>query len=135
MNHPTNPRWNEKIVMAYLEDAAAIHRRMPEVKVAGYYSLWPETMKDEWSRLYDLINGTSKLGPPMPKEVSYHEEIMTWLNWIDHDLRQIVWMRANRIPWKILEEQFSKNKTTLWRDMNGGLIRISSILTAKEGGY
>lgn len=132
MNMPTQHHWNEKIVMAYLEDAAAIHRRLPEVKVAGYFSLWPETMKDDWTRLYDVVNGTSRLGPPMPREVSYHEEIMKWLRWLERHEQQVVWMRANRIPWKVLEEQFSKNKTTLWRDMNSGLVRISTLLASKN---
>lgn len=135
MNQACSKHWNEKIVMAYLEDAAAIHRRLPEVKVAGYFSLWPETMKDDWARLYDLVNGTSRLGPPMPREVSYHEEIMEWLNWLDRETRQVVWMRANRIPWKILEQQFEKNKTTLWRNMNAGLIKLAAILSSKKGAY
>ncbi len=124
-------RWNERIVMAYLQDAAEIHRRLPEVKVSGYYSLWPETMKDDWERLYDAVNGRSRHGPPSAREVTYHEEIMEWLRWLERPQQQIVWMRANRIPWKVLVEQFGKSKTTLWREANYGLFRIASILSAK----
>ncbi len=125
-------RWNEKIVMAYLEDAASIHRRLPKVKVPGYYSYWPETMKDDWERLYDAVNGQALLGSPSAREVTYHEEIMEWLRWLERPQQQIVWMRANRIPWKVLVEQFGKSKTTLWRETNYGLFRIASILAAKE---
>ena len=132
MSRIQHRHWNEKIVMAYLEDAASIHRRLPEVKVAGYFSLWPETMADDWTRLYDAVNGQNRLGSPMPREVSYHEEIMEWLRWLDRHQQQIVWMRANRIPWKVLTVQFEKNKTTLWREMNSGLLRIASILSTRE---
>lgn len=126
--------WNEKIVMAYLEEAASIHRRLPEVKVAGYFSLWPETMKDNWTRLYDAVNGNNRLGPPMPHEVTYHEEIMEWLRWIPRREQQIIWMRANRIHWKVLAAQFNASRTRLSREMNTGLIRIASILNAKNQG-
>jgi hypothetical protein len=123
--------WNEKIVMAYLEDAAAIHRRLPEVKVAGYFSLWPDTMKDDWTRLYDAVNGKNRIGPPNAREVTYHEEIMQWLRWLERPQQQIVWMRANRIPWKVLVDQFGISRVTLWHDMNSGLLRIASILSEK----
>lgn len=126
--------WNEKIVMAHLEEAASIHRRLPEVKVAGYFSLWPETMKDDWTRLYDAVNGRNRMGSPMPHEVTYHEEIMQWLRWLPKSEQQIIWMRANRIPWKSLEHQFDVNRTKLWREMNAGLIRIASILNTKQEG-
>ena len=124
--------WTERMVMAYLEDAASIHRRLPEVKVAGYFSLWPETMKDDWTRLHDAVNGHDRLGSPMPPEVTYHEEIMGWLRWLNPETQQIVWMRANCIPWKILVDEFGKSKTTLWREQSNGLIRIASILNAKR---
>lgn len=131
MNRIRNTRWNEKLVMIYLEDAAAIHRRLPEVKVPGYFSLWPETLSDDWTRLHDAVNGKTRLGSPMPNEVTFHEEVMEWLRWLDRYEQQLVWMRANRIPWKVLTEQFGKSKTTLWRDTSRGLNRISSMLTAK----
>jgi len=131
MSRIRREHWNEKIVMAYLEDAAEIHRRLPEVKVPGYFSLWPETMKDDWTRLYDSVHGACRLGSPMPSEVTYHEEIMDWLRWLNPHQQQIVWMRANRIPWKVLADQFGSNRTTLWRDMNAGLVRIASILSER----
>ncbi len=127
-----NRHWNEKIVMAHLEEAAAIHRRLPEVKVAGYRCLWPETLRDDWERLYDAVNGANRLGPPMPPEVTYQESVMEWLRWLSPHHQRVVWMRANRIPWKILSDEFDRNKTTLWRDMNKGLTRISTMLCATE---
>ncbi|MCH6256802.1 DUF6362 family protein [Puniceicoccaceae bacterium K14] len=131
MNKIRNTHWNEKLVLIYLEDAAAIHRRLPEVKVAGYFNLWPETIGDDWTRLYDAVNGKPRLGYPMPPEVSFQEEVMEWLKWLDRYEQQLVWMRANCIPWKVLMVEFDKSKSTLWRDTQRGLSRISHLLTAK----
>ena len=133
MSYIYKQHWNKKIVVAYLEDAADIHRRLPRVKVDGYYNLWPETMRDEWTKLYDAVNGTNQLGAPNAREVSYHEEIMEWLRWVQPDQQQLVWMRANRIPWKILIDQFGASKATLWRKVDNGLARIESTLIANQG--
>lgn len=113
--------WNPKIVMGALMQAAAIHRRMPEVRVQGYFTLWPEAMKDDWERLYDMLNGKSTLGSPFPPEVTYHEEVMEWLRLLERSKQQLLWMRANRVPWKILVDEFGRSKPTLWREMNDSL--------------
>ena len=57
---------------------------------------------------------------------------MAWLRWVNRYEQQIIWMRANNMPWKILIDEFDKSKTTLWRDVNGGLIRIAAVLNARD---
>ena len=110
--------WSEKIVMAYLIKAAEIHRRMPEVKVAGYHCLWPHHMiEDEADHLCEIIHGKPTLGPPMPPEVDFQDEVMAWLRLLERRQQQVVWMRANGIPWKILEAEFDRSKPTLWREL------------------
>lgn len=116
--------WNEKIVMGFLMQAAAIHRRIPEPQVPGYHTLWPPTLVDGWERLYDLLNGRSGLGPPMPAEVTFSDAVMEWLRLLDRPHQQVVWMRANRVPWKILVEELDRSKPTLWRDLNYSLAVI-----------
>lgn len=113
--------WHEKLIMAYLIQAASIHRRLPEVRPQGYQTLWPTTLKDDWERLYDLLNGRSTLGSPMPPEITFHEEVMTWLRQLDRKQQQLCWMRANRIPWKILVEEFDRSKASLSRDLHTAL--------------
>jgi hypothetical protein len=108
--------WNPKIIEGFLIQAAMIHRRLPNIHIPGYHSLWPPTLQDEWERLYDTINGKPTLGPPLPPEVSYSEAVMDWLQYVEPTSRQLLWMRANRVPWKILIEEFSRSKPTLWRE-------------------
>ena len=128
----TDTIWTDKMVMAYLEEAAAIHRRLPPVTVQGYFNLWPATLKDDWERLYDTVNSKTRLGSPMPSEVTYHENIMTWLRWLDPYNQKLVWMRANRIPWKIVEAKLGRGKTALWQDYKGAIALLTGKLSARE---
>jgi len=124
--------WSPKIIEGFLIQAATIHRRLPDVRIPGYHSLWPPTMQDEWERLYDAINGRPTLGPPLPAEVSYSEAVMEWLQCVDPTSRQLLWMRANRVPWKILIEEFSRSKPTLWREHTRCLEAITKYLQAVD---
>lgn len=124
MNMKPTLYWSEKIVAGYIIQCASIHRRLPEVRVPGYHTLWPVTMKDEWERLYDMLNGKPTLGSPMPPEVSFSDAVLEWLQLLDRSQQQLVWMRANRVPWKILVEEFGRSKPTLWREHCACLSRI-----------
>jgi len=117
--------WNEKLVMMHLSHAASIHRRLPEPYTPGFHSLWPDTLVEEWQRLYDAINGKNTLGPPYASEVDYHEQIMEWLRILERPQQQLCWMRANAIHWAILVEEFGRCKRTLWGRMNEGLYSIA----------
>ena len=121
--------WNDKIVMGHLIQAAGIHRRLPEVKVAGYHSIWPEFIKDEWARYYDSIYARSSLGSPMAPEVTYHEEVMALLPLLDRPKQELLWMRANKIPWKVLIEDLNRSKASLFRDRGDALETLISHLS------
>jgi hypothetical protein len=42
------PHWTPKMVAAYLEEAADTLRRLPNHRVGGYASAWPEIVRDYW---------------------------------------------------------------------------------------
>lgn len=135
MNSSQPPYWTASFVMFYLREAASIHRRLPDVSVPGYRSLWPDTLHDdEWERLYERLNGRIRLGAPMPPEVTYHEAVMEWLPWIDRRQQQLVWMRANRIPWNILVDELGRSKTSLWRELRRGLAILVEHLNRTDPG-
>ncbi len=37
---------------------------------------------------------------PGPRQITEAEEALLWLRWLERDDAQIVWLRANRKPWK-----------------------------------
>jgi hypothetical protein len=120
--------WTDKIVMSYLIQAARIHRRMPEGGPSGYHCLWPVMMQTEWESLHDLLNGPPILGPVMPPEVTFQDEVMAWLSILPREQQQLVWMRANQIPWKIMVEELGRSKVSLWRDLNNCFSKLISHL-------
>ncbi len=132
MNMTNDRYWNETLVMAYLQDATAIHRRLPPVKVPTYHTFWPEMPKGSWEKFYDAVNGKTRLGSPMPAEVSFSDEVLEWLRWLDRHHQKVIFMRSSRIPWKIITAELGKCKTTLWYDMKNSLIQIGAHLEKKD---
>lgn len=124
--------WNDKIVMSYLIQAAKIHRRLPGVRPFGYHTLWPPTLQDRWEPLHDLVNGPTTLGSPMPAEVTFSDEVMAWLPQLPREQQQLIWMRANRIPWKVLVDEFGRCKQTLFVRYASGLESLISYLNRKD---
>ena len=121
--------WNEKIVMAYLIQAASIHRRLPEPRVPGFHTLWPTMLGDDWERLSDVLHGKSSVGSPWPAEVTFSERVMEWLGLFDRPRQRVIWMRANGIPWKLMVEELGRSKQTLWRELNESLVILKYHLT------
>lgn len=129
---PPEPYWTEKIVMAFMEEAAEIHRCIPEVRVPGYHSMWPDTLKDDWERYYDMLYARRRRNYALPKQVDFMEEVMRWLRWLNVIEQRVIWARANNIPWKVLEHDFNSSKTTLWRHLNVGTNRLAAILNNND---
>ena len=40
--------WTARMVAVYLEEAADTLRRLPEKRVQGYGSTWPDIVQDTW---------------------------------------------------------------------------------------
>lgn len=125
---PPEPYWTDKIVMAYMEEAAEIHKCIPDVKAPGYHSVWPDTLKDDWERYYDMLHARRRRHYALPKQVDFMEEVMRWLRWLNVIEQRVIWARANNIPWKIIEHDFKSSKSTLWRHMSIGTGRLAGIL-------
>ena len=117
-----------RIVLVSLEEAASIHRRLPESLADEYQSLWPESMQDSWRKCYDAIHGEPLLYEAEEREILFFHEAMHWLDWVNSYQRRILWMRANRVPWKIIVAEYTQDKTTLWREQRLALTEIASKL-------
>jgi hypothetical protein len=118
--------------MAFMEEAAEIHRCIPDVRVPGYHSMWPDTLKDDWERYYDMLHARRRRNYALPKQVDFMEEVMRWLRWLNVIEQRVIWARANNIPWKVLEHDFNSSKTTLWRHLNVGTNRLAAILNNND---
>jgi hypothetical protein len=90
--------WTITAVQERLELAADVMRQIPGVMPKGYARIWPEY---EYS-FADQVGQEPRMRRPLPspRMITQADEAMLWLRWLDKDIGQILWARANRKAWK-----------------------------------
>jgi hypothetical protein len=103
----------EKYVEERLREAARTLRRLPEEKVKGYTSSWPAIKRDEMEILQ--MEAQPMRIRPSSEDISEIEEVMfVWLRWLDVEERKLVWLRAERVRWKLICGRFGVGHTKAW---------------------
>jgi hypothetical protein len=128
---PPEPYWTDEMVFAYLQKAADICRKLPSVKPQGYVSLWPNIKRD----LMEMIQGDSGKGSrgyAIPREVSFFEHVEQWTRWCNADETKVIWRRAARKPWKLIEYELKISETTGRRRLSYGIMKITAKLNAHD---
>lgn len=124
-------KWTPELVADRLEEAASTIHRLPSVVPKGYYSFWPDIVHDAMEA-YGWDKTVVRLGPPSAGSISRMDEALAWLLWLDPDQVKLVWLRATRMPWKLIVRRFACDRTTAWRKWNLAIHRILSRLEAQE---
>ena len=106
--------WDIEDVAGRFQDAVATARRLPPVRVQGYFSLWPTIVRQEWERYAD-DDAPLRRFPPDPVAVDQMLETMRWVQWLAVERRHLVWMRANGYEWHQIGRRFGCDRTTAWR--------------------
>ena len=121
-------KWTPQMVADRLEDAVATLRRLPPVKVQGYFSIWPNIKYTEMEvlRMEKLPIRLRAL----PDAIDRLEETMGWMAWLDAEERKLVWKRAARVRWKTLCWELGCDRTTLWRKWLIAITKVSTRLNA-----
>jgi len=92
-------QWTPLMVEERLAEAADVLKRLPSVKVQGYYSLWPRYIY-EFADLVGQEPPQFRLPPPSAASITRMDEAMEWLKWLEADDARIVWLRASGKRWK-----------------------------------
>lgn len=100
-NISPEPVWTPKLVEARLAEAAAVLKRLPVARVRGYFNTWPQ-YSYEFADLIGQEARETSLAPPSPAAISRMEETLSWTIGLDTIDGKIVWMRADRVPWKAI---------------------------------
>ena len=106
--------WTPSQVEDRLEEAADVLKRLPEQKVQGYFNVWPEMVQS----FADMVGQTPepmRRPPPSPASISRMDETLTWMNHLDAEDARLVWMRAERTPWKGICWRFGVSRSTAIR--------------------
>jgi hypothetical protein len=93
--------WTPSLVEERLAEAADVLKRLPEVKVRGYFNTWPR-MVDEFSDLVGQEPPKMRRPWPQPAAITRMEETLSWTIGLDPADAKIVWLRAGGERWKTI---------------------------------
>jgi hypothetical protein len=93
--------WTPSMIEERFVEAADVMRRLPEVRVPGYYNTWPKILC-EFADLVGQEPPRLRRPPPAPDAISRMEETLEWLRWLDPIDANIVWLRATGKRWKAI---------------------------------
>jgi Domain of unknown function (DUF6362) len=108
--------WDKQAVAMRLGEAADVLARLPDERVRGLYDMWPK-----------LIGAPGKHARPAaaaPEAIDRLDEVLGWLMWLDPEERQLVWLRAEGLPWKWIIHRLGIGRTTAWQRWTTALLKI-----------
>lgn len=76
------PEWTRNMVEERITEAAAVLRRLPPVRVAGYFGSWPEIQRSA-KELASAMPLPMRLPPPSSAAISRMEEAITWNRFLE----------------------------------------------------
>ena len=120
--------WTIEDVAARFEEAASTGRRLPPVRVQGYFNTWPDIVRT--SREIEAMEPQPMRVWPSAAAITRLEQTFDWVLWIEEAERKLVWSRAARVPWKQISGELGVDRTTAWRRWQLALKKIAARLNA-----
>jgi len=107
-----------------------VFRSLPEVKPPGCFSAWPDYLHS----FADKVGQEPRMRRPRPgpRQITEADEALLWLRWVDKDIAQILWVRANRKAWKGICWEHGIGRATANRRHESGLAVIVWRLNGKR---
>ena len=122
--------WTCDQVADRFTDAAATARRLPPVKVQGYFNCWPALARSEWEA-YSAEEAPRVRFPPTPEDIERMLETMRWVLWLEVEQRHLVWMRAKRYGWREIGIRFACCTRTAQRHWQMAIFEVVEQLNGK----
>lgn len=114
---------SEQQIIAIFKEAVRTLKRLPPVKVQGYFSVWPEIVYSEVEIM--RMDKKPKTWPATPDAISRMERSIEWLSLLETvEERKIIWMRANNIPWVIISKTFGICRSAANKKYKNALCKI-----------
>ncbi len=104
---------SESNVEEQMRSAVRTLRRMPPVKVQGYYSAWPDIVRDD-REIMAMAKEPLRVRPSAHDIQELEEVLFEWMSWLTVEERRLLWARANRIPWKMVCGELGVGRTKAW---------------------
>jgi hypothetical protein len=116
------PAWTPKLIAERLAEAADVLARLPAERARGFYGLWPRLLGEPCRCL--------RPAAPSPEAIDRTDQALVWLMWLDPEERQLVWLRAEGLPWKRITHRLAIGRTTAWQRWTIALLKIATRLNA-----
>ena len=120
--------WTGDTVADHFEEAARTLRKLPPVRVTGYFNAWPEVLRS--AKEIAAMEPEPMRVRPGADAITRLEQTFDWMLWISVEERKLIWLRAARVPWKAITFEFGCDRTTAWRRWTLALTKIASRLNA-----
>ncbi|WP_424973483.1 DUF6362 family protein [Dinoroseobacter sp. S124A] len=122
--------WTTARVEDQLESAAEVFRTLPGVMPKGFFNAWPEYFHS----FADKVGQEPQMRRPRPgpRQITEAEEALLWLRWLERDDARIVWLRAERTPWKPICWQMGISRATANRRWQYGIAVIVWRLNGRQ---
>ena len=120
--------WTADCVADHFEEAFRTLRKLPLVKVQGYFNAWPQVIRSEREIL--AMEPLPMRVWPSAAAITRLEQTFDWVLWIEEAERKLVWSRAARVPWKQIGGELGVDRTTAWRRWQLALTKIAARLNA-----
>ena len=119
--------WTPDDVAARFVEAAETGRRLPPVRVQGYFNVWPTFVRENWEGFSDSDHEYRHL-PPGPDAIDRMLETMRWMQWLEEEQRHLVWMRARQYEWQKIARRFGCCTKTAQRHWQRAIRTVTSQL-------
>ncbi len=114
----------DKDIAMRFEEAVYTLKRLPKPYVMGFHTLWPPIVYTTWE-IQQQEKKPLRLGPPMPAAIDRMEETFKWIAWLEVEERQIVWLRASRLPWKAICTRVGLSRTAATKHWLIAMLKIA----------
>lgn len=117
----------ESYVEDRIQSAARTLRRLPDTRVQGYFNTWPAIIREPLEIL-QMEPEPMRVRPSQQDITDMEEVLFVWLKWLEADERRLVWLRAERVRWKMICARFGVGRTKAWEMYRRALARVAAKL-------
>ena len=122
--------WTPEDVDARFREAISTLRRLPTVKVRGYFNVWPEIKLTPMEILQQDKKPMRLFA--MPDAITRLDEVLTWLPWLEVEERKLIWQRAARVRWKTICRLLGCGRSSAWCKWMTALEKIAVCLNHQK---
>ena len=122
--------WTRDMVEDRVVEAAAVLRKLPGPRVQGYFSTWPDIVLSAREIARQEPKPMKVL--PSPQAISRMEEVITWNRYLEREEANLLWARAEGLPWKEVCHRFGISRPTAHRRHEYALAVIAWRLNGRQ---